>query len=125
MCLISFSFRFCISAEYHVNFLRKLLSSDAGQNKLKLWFRFLLRQKRQDEAIISSPAGRPPLRVQNICKRFHVQTYHLASYRCGFKVMCRTVGNEGTKYAASERSRDHLRRFWSLLDEILNSVLSC
>ena len=33
------------------------------------------------------------------------------------------VGNEGTKYAASERSRDHLRRFWSLLDEILNSVL--
>ena len=34
------------------------------------------------------------------------------------------VGNEGMKYAASERSRDHLRRFWSLLDEILNSVLS-
>ncbi len=33
------------------------------------------------------------------------------------------VGNEGMKYAASERSREHLQRFWSLLDEVLNSVL--
>ena len=33
------------------------------------------------------------------------------------------VGNEGMKYGVSERSRDHLQRFWSLLDEVLNSVL--
>ena len=33
------------------------------------------------------------------------------------------IGNEGMKYALSERSRDHLQKFWSLLDEILNSVL--
>ena len=33
------------------------------------------------------------------------------------------IGNEGTKYALSERSRDYLQKFWSLLDEILNSVL--
>ena len=33
------------------------------------------------------------------------------------------IGNEGMKYAVSERSRDYLQKFWSLLDEILNSVL--
>ena len=33
------------------------------------------------------------------------------------------VGNEGMKYGVSERSREHLQRFWSLLDEVLNSVL--
>ena len=33
------------------------------------------------------------------------------------------IGNEGMKYALSERSRDYLQKFWSLLDEILNSVL--
>ena len=33
------------------------------------------------------------------------------------------IGNEGTKYALSERSRGYLQKFWSLLDEILNSVL--
>ena len=27
------------------------------------------------------------------------------------------------KYGVSERSRDHLQRFWSLFDEVLNSVL--
>ena len=33
------------------------------------------------------------------------------------------IGNKGMKYAVSERSRDYLQKFWSLLDEILNSVL--
>ena len=33
------------------------------------------------------------------------------------------VGNEGMKYGVGERSREHLQRFWSLLDEVLNSVL--
>ena len=33
------------------------------------------------------------------------------------------VGNEGTEHAASEVSQEYLRRFWSLLDEVLNSVL--
>ena len=33
------------------------------------------------------------------------------------------VGNEGMKYGVSERERDHIQRFWSLLDEVLNSVL--
>ncbi|MDE0006160.1 MAG: sodium:proton antiporter [Rhodospirillaceae bacterium] len=33
------------------------------------------------------------------------------------------IGNKGMKYAVSERSRDYLQKFWTLLDEILNSVL--
>ena len=33
------------------------------------------------------------------------------------------VGNAGMKYALTEGSRDYLQQFWSLLDEILNSVL--
>ena len=33
------------------------------------------------------------------------------------------IGNKGLKYAVSERSRDYLQKFWTLLDEILNSVL--
>ena len=33
------------------------------------------------------------------------------------------VGNDGTRYAAGPTSREQLRRFWSVLDEILNSVL--
>ena len=33
------------------------------------------------------------------------------------------IGNEGMRYAVSERSRDYLQKFWMLLDEILNSVL--
>ena len=33
------------------------------------------------------------------------------------------IGNEGLKYAVSGPSRDYLQRFWSLLDEVLNSVL--
>ncbi len=33
------------------------------------------------------------------------------------------IGNKGMKYAVSEKSRDYIRKFWSLLDEILNSVL--
>ena len=33
------------------------------------------------------------------------------------------IGNEGMTYAVSGHSRDYLQKFWSLLDEILNSVL--
>lgn len=33
------------------------------------------------------------------------------------------IGNKGMQFAVSENSRDHIRKFWSLLDEILNSVL--
>ena len=33
------------------------------------------------------------------------------------------VGNAGRKYGLTERSREYLQQFWSLLDEILNSVL--
>jgi CPA1 family monovalent cation:H+ antiporter len=33
------------------------------------------------------------------------------------------IGNRGVQYAMSERTRDHLSKFWSLADEILNSVL--
>ena len=33
------------------------------------------------------------------------------------------VGNKGMQFAVSENSRDHIQKFWSLLDEILNSVL--
>ena len=33
------------------------------------------------------------------------------------------VGNEGMNYAVSEGSGDYLKEFWSLLDNILNSVL--
>ena len=33
------------------------------------------------------------------------------------------IGNKGMKFAVSENSKDHIRKFWSLLDEILNSVL--
>ena len=33
------------------------------------------------------------------------------------------IGNQGMKHAVSETSRDHLNKFWSILDEILNSVL--
>ena len=33
------------------------------------------------------------------------------------------IGNKGMKHAVSDNSRDYLHKFWSLLDEILNSVL--
>ena len=33
------------------------------------------------------------------------------------------IGNKGMKYAVSERTRDYIMTFWSLIDEILNSVL--
>jgi len=33
------------------------------------------------------------------------------------------IGNKGMKYAVSDKSRDYIRKFWSLIDEILNSVL--
>jgi CPA1 family monovalent cation:H+ antiporter len=33
------------------------------------------------------------------------------------------IGNKGMAYAVSENTRDYVKKFWSLLDEILNSVL--
>ena len=33
------------------------------------------------------------------------------------------IGNKGMVYAVSENTRDYLKKFWSLIDEILNSVL--
>lgn len=33
------------------------------------------------------------------------------------------IGNHGTRFAMSERSREHVTQFWDLIDEILNSVL--
>lgn len=33
------------------------------------------------------------------------------------------IGNYGTRFAMSDRTREHLTSFWSLIDEILNSVL--
>lgn len=33
------------------------------------------------------------------------------------------IGNQGRRLAMSENTRDHLNKFWSLLDEILNAVL--
>jgi CPA1 family monovalent cation:H+ antiporter len=33
------------------------------------------------------------------------------------------IGNHGTRYAMSDRTREHINTFWSLTDEILNAVL--
>jgi CPA1 family monovalent cation:H+ antiporter len=33
------------------------------------------------------------------------------------------IGNQGMEFAMSDRTRDHINKFWSLIDEILNSVL--
>lgn len=33
------------------------------------------------------------------------------------------IGNHGRKYAMSDITRDHVTKFWSLIDEILNAVL--
>lgn len=33
------------------------------------------------------------------------------------------IGNQGTRFAMSPTTRDHVNKFWELLDEILNSVL--
>ena len=33
------------------------------------------------------------------------------------------IGNKGLKFAVSDNTRDYVKKFWSLLDEILNSVL--
>lgn len=33
------------------------------------------------------------------------------------------IGNKGMRFAVSDKSREHIQDFWSLLDEILNSVL--
>ncbi|MFQ5954313.1 MAG: cation:proton antiporter [Kiloniellales bacterium] len=33
------------------------------------------------------------------------------------------IGNHGSRLAMSETTRDHVEKFWSLLDEVLNSVL--
>jgi len=33
------------------------------------------------------------------------------------------IGNKGMKFAVSDKTKDYVQKFWSLLDEILNSVL--
>jgi len=33
------------------------------------------------------------------------------------------IGNQGARFAMSDRTREHLFHFWELMDEILNSVL--
>lgn len=33
------------------------------------------------------------------------------------------IGNKGMRFAVSENTRDHIKKFWSLADEILNSTL--
>lgn len=33
------------------------------------------------------------------------------------------IGNHGTRFAMSNMTRDHVEKFWSLLDEVLNSLL--
>jgi CPA1 family monovalent cation:H+ antiporter len=33
------------------------------------------------------------------------------------------IGNLGTRFAMSEKTREHTTSFWSLIDEILNSIL--
>ena len=33
------------------------------------------------------------------------------------------IGNHGTRFAMSETTRDHVQKFWSLIDEIMNSML--
>ena len=33
------------------------------------------------------------------------------------------IGNHGTRFAMSENTRDHVQKFWSLIDEMLNAVL--
>jgi len=33
------------------------------------------------------------------------------------------IGNHGTRYAMSDRTREHINTFWALTDEILNAVL--
>ena len=33
------------------------------------------------------------------------------------------IGNHGTRFAMSDKTRDHVQKFWSLLDEIINSAL--
>ncbi len=33
------------------------------------------------------------------------------------------IGNKGTRLAMSDKTRDHVQKFWSLLDEIMNSAL--
>ena len=33
------------------------------------------------------------------------------------------IGNTGTRLAMSDKTRDHVQKFWSLLDEIMNSAL--
>ncbi|MDH3588812.1 MAG: sodium:proton antiporter [Gammaproteobacteria bacterium] len=33
------------------------------------------------------------------------------------------IGNKGMAYAVSENTRDYVQKFWSLIDEILNSIL--
>lgn len=33
------------------------------------------------------------------------------------------IGNHGVRFAMSEKTRDHLLKFWTLTDEILNSIL--
>ncbi len=33
------------------------------------------------------------------------------------------IGNHGTQFAMSDKTRDHVQKFWSLIDEVLNAVL--
>ncbi|MEE9256381.1 MAG: sodium:proton antiporter [bacterium] len=33
------------------------------------------------------------------------------------------IGNHGTRFAMSDNTRDHVQKFWSLIDEVLNAVL--
>ena len=33
------------------------------------------------------------------------------------------IGNHGTQFAMSDNTRDHVQKFWSLIDEVLNAVL--
>ena len=33
------------------------------------------------------------------------------------------IGNHGTRFAMSEKTREHLKNFWTVIDEVLNAVL--
>jgi CPA1 family monovalent cation:H+ antiporter len=55
-------------------------------------------------------------------------TYALASLihvsgPIGVVVAGLLIGNHGTRFAMSEVTQDHVEKFWSLLDEVLNSLL--
>ena len=63
------------------------------------------------------------LTLAMVCGGFALATFMHTSGPIAVVVAGLLIGNHGRKFAMSEKTIDHLDKFWELVDEILNAVL--